>query len=438
MSVVNGQVADQDTFNNAFGSKQSDNTFIGKQTLNRPASGAQVDDVQQAINDGIADALTKIPLSQKGAANGVVPLDGTSLIDPIYLPSYVDDVLEYVNFASFPVTGETGKIYIDQATNQSYRWTGTFYFQLVDYTDAEAVSANNTFGTDSSSGSDIALPSPGFAIVELINGALISIETIVAPVDPIKIVLINKTGADVVLRDEAGAVAADRIKTGKGSDFTLKNDSMLLLAYSSNSLRWFIAGGSSGDDVEIIKEIPVGVIDGVNDVFTFSDLAINAQSVWVFVDGVYVTNYSFTLGVTESSIQFTSDIPVVGQIVEVQYFKTLANIVTPPSDPALVPSGTVGAPNVITAAGGITTSADQRQYKFVVSNGGPVTVTANPQIQNGTVLGQELIIEGTSDTDYPILNDGTGLAMNGTAEIKNEKKVYFVWNGIKWSEISRT
>ena len=43
------------------------------------------------------------------------------------LPSYVDDVLEYANLASFPTTGETGKLYIALDTNLIYRWTGSNY-----------------------------------------------------------------------------------------------------------------------------------------------------------------------------------------------------------------------------------------------------------------------------------------------------------------------
>ena len=43
------------------------------------------------------------------------------------LPSYVDDVLEYANLASFPATGETGKLYIALDTNLIYRWTGSTY-----------------------------------------------------------------------------------------------------------------------------------------------------------------------------------------------------------------------------------------------------------------------------------------------------------------------
>ena len=50
------------------------------------------------------------------------------------LPSYVDDVLEFANLASFPATGETGKIYVSLATNLTYRWSGSAYVELTDAT----------------------------------------------------------------------------------------------------------------------------------------------------------------------------------------------------------------------------------------------------------------------------------------------------------------
>ena len=43
------------------------------------------------------------------------------------LPSFVDDVLEFANLASFPATGESGKIYIAIDTNLTYRWGGSSY-----------------------------------------------------------------------------------------------------------------------------------------------------------------------------------------------------------------------------------------------------------------------------------------------------------------------
>ena len=65
-----------------------------------------------------------------GAANGVAPLNSSSKIDSTYLPSYVDDVLEYSAKSSFPSTGETGKIYVDTSTNKTYRWGGSAYVEI--------------------------------------------------------------------------------------------------------------------------------------------------------------------------------------------------------------------------------------------------------------------------------------------------------------------
>lgn len=46
------------------------------------------------------------------------------------LPSYVDDVLEYSSTSSFPVTGESGKIYVATDTNKTYRWGGSAYVEI--------------------------------------------------------------------------------------------------------------------------------------------------------------------------------------------------------------------------------------------------------------------------------------------------------------------
>lgn len=47
------------------------------------------------------------------------------------LPSYVDDVEEYPKRNKFPTTGEKGKIYVDTSTNESWRWSGTQYIELM-------------------------------------------------------------------------------------------------------------------------------------------------------------------------------------------------------------------------------------------------------------------------------------------------------------------
>src|SRR5207253_2630853 len=78
--------------------KNSDGTVVSK--LTTVATAARIytypdRNITIAGTDDVAAVLAKI-----GAANGIVPLDGSTLISAVYLPSYVDDVLEYDTKAS--------------------------------------------------------------------------------------------------------------------------------------------------------------------------------------------------------------------------------------------------------------------------------------------------------------------------------------------------
>lgn len=46
------------------------------------------------------------------------------------LPGFVDDVVEVDTYASLPVTGEAGKIYVTNDTNKTYRWSGSQYVEI--------------------------------------------------------------------------------------------------------------------------------------------------------------------------------------------------------------------------------------------------------------------------------------------------------------------
>lgn len=69
----------------------------------------------------------KISVSEKGIANGLATLDSGGKVPSSQLPAYVDDVVEYANLAAFPVTGESGIIYIALDNNTQYRWSGSTY-----------------------------------------------------------------------------------------------------------------------------------------------------------------------------------------------------------------------------------------------------------------------------------------------------------------------
>ena len=103
VTSVNGKIGDVIIDANDVGLGNVDNTG----DFQKPISN----DVQVALNEK-ADLI-----------DGLVPT--------YQLPSFVDDVLEYADFASFPTNGEIGKIYIAISPDSlQYRWTSSAYLQI--------------------------------------------------------------------------------------------------------------------------------------------------------------------------------------------------------------------------------------------------------------------------------------------------------------------
>ena len=79
----------------------------------------------QAVNQALTDFK-----STKGVASGLATLDSNGKIPSANLPSYVDDIIEYASKSKFPTSGESGKIYVAQDNNLTYRWTGSTYVEI--------------------------------------------------------------------------------------------------------------------------------------------------------------------------------------------------------------------------------------------------------------------------------------------------------------------
>lgn len=93
----------------------NDIVLQGNKTLSELGiAGADETYTEAEIND--------LLLGKADLENGKIPAS--------QLPSYVDDVLEYEDISSFPLSGETGKIYIARDTNKTYRWSGTTYVEI--------------------------------------------------------------------------------------------------------------------------------------------------------------------------------------------------------------------------------------------------------------------------------------------------------------------
>lgn len=95
--------------------------LIKEQFAAKGETSSSLEDLETALNAFIA---------QKGANSGLAPLDASGQVPTQYLPSYVDDVLEFANRESFPASGEDGKIYVAEDTNITYRWSGENYVEI--------------------------------------------------------------------------------------------------------------------------------------------------------------------------------------------------------------------------------------------------------------------------------------------------------------------
>lgn len=97
-------------------------------------------------------------------------------------------------------------------------------------------------------------------------------------------------------------------------------------------------------------------------------------------------------------------------------------------------TGSTASPTAVSILGIAPTPLVYREMIFIVGSGGPVDITANPQIYAGSRVGQELLLVGTSDVNTVLLEDGNGLSLNGPATLADKETLKLFWNGTVWSE----
>lgn len=106
--------------------------------------------------DGLLSDVGDLEAS-KGEPGGLATLDGSGHVPASQLPSYVDDVLEFANYAALPTPGEAGKIYVlltphetPQGVVSQFRWGGSAYVPITSSpgsTDAVPEGSTNLYHT---------------------------------------------------------------------------------------------------------------------------------------------------------------------------------------------------------------------------------------------------------------------------------------------------
>ena len=92
--------------------------------------------------------------------------------------------------------------------------------------------------------------------------------------------------------------------------------------------------------------------------------------------------------------------------------------VPPESTPEVYTITSAGGVNLITQSNELVDRRDGRHLSFfmkVVSDGGAISISADPQVTAAAQLGDLLTLRGTSDTDTITLVDGRGLRLFGSS-----------------------
>lgn len=221
----------------------------------------------QAIStvSGLQTALDgKINTTERGVSGGVATLDQFARIPPSQLPSYVDDVLEYLTTAEFPATGETGKIYIaiNQGTaanpTRQYRWTGSVYAEInpsPGTTDALAEGSTNLYFSESRVRSAV------------LTGLSLASSAVIGAADTVLSAL-GKLQAQISLRAPLDSPALTGTPTAPTAASTDNDTSIATTGFVRAAMALFGVGAAALADLDNLDAISAGGIYrfGVNTV----------------------------------------------------------------------------------------------------------------------------------------------------------------------------
>lgn len=152
------------------------------------------------------------------------------IINQSYLPSFVDDVLEFANLTAFPTTGETGKIYVAiSPSNVQYRWSGSSYIAitngLIASTNDVSEGANNFYFTNARA---ILSTLTSYA-KSITNRAILSTDSIITAIS-----ILEKKGDDNATNIATNTGAISTLQTGKLNTLQFNTYALLLATITPN------------------------------------------------------------------------------------------------------------------------------------------------------------------------------------------------------------
>jgi len=441
--VVNGQPVDETITNNAFIFKTDDDTFTGELTAasTAPTAGATVDSLQQEHNS-IASFAGKTLNTSAAAVPSYTNNQGFTNGESLYTR---------LNNVSAKFNNSTGHAHSGSAGDGSpidvLDLTG---LQLIGYA-VEGVNLTSVTGGSTVVTSQLTAETP--STNNTIQGVVVNA--------PNNYVHIRDASGDEYL-DGLGNKVYARLTEAAGV-WTLtyySNVAGVETAYSftgSNTINWFyqklfnesnrpvysdvfvvesdqlagtIPDATASVKGKVLLAASAQSVGSANAAGTQNSTVANADHVHQGVRSVAKSGSSALYG----DVTFTG----TGAVTLTQAGQNIEINVPVISGGATTITGSAGAPQAITAAGGIAfTGSDYFNMWFVQGSGGPVDLSANPQIAAGSVVGQRLLLRGCSNTNTVKLEDATGLLLNGECILSLGSMIELFWSGSTWDEISR-
>jgi hypothetical protein len=181
------------------------------------ASNVSIAITASQVTDFSAAADARIS-AQKAQPSGLATLDATGKVPAAQLPSFVDDVLEYADLASFPVTGENGVIYVAIDSNKTYRWSGSTYIEISPSAVTSVFGRSGVISAQSGdySAAQVSNTPAGSISSVTVQAALNELDSEKQPVDATLTALAAFNSNGIVVQTAADTFAARSIASGTG------------------------------------------------------------------------------------------------------------------------------------------------------------------------------------------------------------------------------
>ena len=169
------------------------------------------------VTDFSAAADARIS-AQKAQPSGLATLDATGKVPAAQLPSFVDDVLEYADLASFPVTGENGVIYVAIDSNKTYRWSGSTYIEISPSAVTSVFGRSGVISAQSGdySAAQVSNTPAGNLSSVTVQAAINELDSEKQPVDATLTALAAFNSNGIIVQTAADTFAARSIASGTG------------------------------------------------------------------------------------------------------------------------------------------------------------------------------------------------------------------------------